>query len=194
METADKIKKFANRGYFSLSQCITHGITRYDISQLQKEGIVTKVKYGLYSFSNILEDELFIPQILSNKIVYSNETALYFEGYSDQVPFTYTITVPRGYHSKVLWNDFIVRQTSVELFGKGVKEISSPYGNPIKIYCIERTLCDLLRSRNDFNKERYIPAVQKYMRSKQKDLYKIMEYAKLLNVESKIRPYLEVLL
>lgn len=194
METADKIKEFANRGYFSLSQCIAHGITRYEISQLQKEGIVTKVKYGLYSFSNILEDELFIPQILSNKIVYSNETALYFEGYSDQVPFTYTITVPRGYHSKVLWNDFIVRQTSVKLFSKGVKEITSPYGNPIKIYCIERTLCDLLRSRNDFNKERYIPAVQKYMRSKQKDLYKIMEYAKLLNIESKIRPYLEVLL
>ena len=70
----------------------------------------------------------------------------------------------------------------------------SPYGNPIRIYCIERTLCDLLRSRADFDKERYIPAVQKYMRSKQKDLYKIMEYAKLLNVEHKIRPYLEVLL
>ena len=83
---------------------------------------------------------------------------------------------------------------AIELFDKGIKEISSPYGNPIKIYCIERTLCDLLRSRKDFNKERYIPAVQKYMRSKQKDLYKIMEYAKLLNVENKIRPYLEVLL
>ena len=157
-------------------------------------GLITKVKYGLYAFSDILEDELFIPQVFSNKIVYSNETALYFEGYSDQVPFTYTVTVPKGYHSKILWNDFIVRQTPIELFDKGIKEISSPYGNPIKIYCIERTLCDLLRSRKDFNKERYIPAVQKYMRSKQKDLYKIMEYAKLLNVENKIRPYLEVLL
>ena len=133
-------------------------------------------------------------QVFSNKIVYSNETSLYFEGYSDQVPFTYTVTVPRGYHSKILWNDFIVCQTPLELFDKGIKEITSPYGNPIKIYCIERTLCDLLRSRNDFNKERYIPAVQKYMRSKQKDTYKIMEYAKLLNVENKIRPYLEVLL
>ena len=208
MEIVDKIKEFSNRNYFSLSQCIEHGITRYEISQLQDKGLITKVKYGLYAFSDILEDEesnnsdicslledeLFIPQVFSNKIVYSNETALYFEGYSDQVPFTYTVTVPKGYHSKILWNDFIVRQTPIELFDKGIKEISSPYGNPIKIYCIERTLCDLLRSRKDFNKERYIPAVQKYMRSKQKDLYKIMEYAKLLNVENKIRPYLEVLL
>ena len=194
METADKIKDFANRGYFSLSQCIEHGITRYEISQMQKQGVIIKVKYGLYAFSDILEDELFIPQLLSNKIVYSNETALYFDGYSDQVPFTYTITVPRGYHSKLLWNDFMVRQTPAELFDMGIKEVRSPYGNPIKIYCIERTLCDLLKSRIDFNKERYIPAVQKYMRSKHKDLYKIMEFAKILNVESKIRPYLEVLL
>ena len=194
MKTADKIKEFANRGYFSLAQCTEHGITRYEISQLQKQRIITKVKYGLYAFSDILEDELFIPQVFSNKMVYSNETALYFEGYSDQVPFTYTITVPRGYHSKMLWNNFMVRQTPLELFDKGIKEIMSPYGNPIRIYCIERTLCDLLRSRADFDKERYIPAVQKYMRSKQKDLYKIMEYAKLLNVEHKIRPYLEVLL
>ena len=89
------------------------------------------------------------------------------------------MTVPRGYHSKILWNDFIVRQTPLELFDKGIKEIASPYGNPIKIYCIERTLCDLLRSRNDFNKERYIPAVQKYMRSKQKDVYKSFNNTKV---------------
>ncbi|MBO6219684.1 MAG: type IV toxin-antitoxin system AbiEi family antitoxin domain-containing protein, partial [Treponema sp.] len=130
METVDKIKEFANRGYFSLSQCKEHEITRYEISQLQNKGLITKVKYGLYVFSDVLEDELFIPQAFSSKIVYSNETALYFEGYSDQVPFTYTVTVPRGYHSKLLWNDFIVRQTPLELFYKGIKEIISPYGNP----------------------------------------------------------------
>ena len=118
MEIVDKIKEFSNRNYFSLSQCIEHGITRYEISQLQDKGLITKVKYGLYAFSDILEDELFIPQVFSNKIVYSNETALYFEGYSDQVPFTYTVTVPKGYHSKILWNDFIVRQTPIELFDK----------------------------------------------------------------------------
>lgn len=194
MNTTDKIKQFSNRGYFSLKQCLENKISRYELSLLLNKGIVRRVKYGLYSFSEILEDELYIPQVFSDKVIYSNETALYLNGFSDQIPFTYTITVPKGYHSKQLWDNFIVRQVSEGLFNKGVIEVNSPYGNPIKVYCIERTLCDLIKSKTDFDKERYIPAVQKYMASKNKDMYKIMEYAKMLNVENKIRPYLEVLL
>lgn len=194
MNTTDKIKQFSNRGYFSLKQCLENKISRYELSLLLNKGIVRRVKYGLYSFSKVLEDELYIPQVFSDKVIYSNETALYLNGFSDQIPFTYTITVPKGYHSKQLWDNFIVRQVSEGLFNKGVIEVNSPYGNPIKVYCIERTLCDLIKSKTDFDKERYIPAVQKYMASKNKDMYKIMEYAKMLNVENKIRPYLEVLL
>lgn len=194
MNTTDKIKQFSNRGYFSLKQCLENKISRYELSLLLNKGIVRRVKYGLYSFSEVLEDELYIPQVFSDKVIYSNETALYLNGFSDQIPFTYTITVPKGYHSKQLWDNFIVRQVSEGLFNKGVIEVNSPYGNPIKVYCIERTLCDLIKSKTDFDKERYIPAVQKYMASKNKDMYKIMEYAKMLNVENKIRPYLEVLL
>ena len=194
MNTTDKIKQFSNRGYFSLKQCLENKISRYELSLLLNKGIVRRVKYGLYSFSEVLEDELYIPQVFSDKVIYSNETALYLNGFSDQIPFTYTITVPKGYHSKQLWDNFMVRQVSEGLFNKGVIEVNSPYGNPIKVYCIERTLCDLIKSKTDFDKERYIPAVQKYMASKNKDMYKIMEYAKMLNVENKIRPYLEVLL
>lgn len=194
MNTTDKIKQFSNRGYFSLKQCLENKISRYELSLLLNKGIVRRVKYGLYSFSEVLEDELYIPQVFSDKVIYSNETALYLNGFSDQIPFTYTITVPKGYHSKQLWDNFIVRQVSEGLFNKGVIEVNSPYGNPIKVYCIERTLCDLIKSKTDFDKERYIPAVQKYMASKNKDMYKIMEYAKMLNVENKIRPYLEALL
>ncbi|MBP5707067.1 MAG: type IV toxin-antitoxin system AbiEi family antitoxin domain-containing protein [Spirochaetales bacterium] len=194
MNKADTIREFANRGYFSLSQCAEHGVTRYEVSELLKSGIVKKIKYGLYAFSDVIEDELFIPQVFSDKVVYSNETALYFDGYSDQIPFTYTLTVPKGYHSKRLWDDFMIRQTPPEIFDEGITEVRSPYGNPIRVYCIERTLCDLIKSRTDFNKQRFIPAVQKYMQSRQKDLYKIAKYAQMLKVENKIRPYMEALL
>ena len=193
METLKKIKTFSKNGYFSQKQCLINGISRYQLAALLDSGKVKKVKYGLYAFSDVLEDELFIPQIYNNNTVYSNETALYFTGFSDQVPFTYTITVPSGYHSKNLWTDFMVRQVPKEIFHKGIIELKSPYGNPIRVYCIERTLCELLHSRVDFYKERFIPAIQRYMREKSKDVYKVMEYAKMFNVEKKIRPYLEVL-
>ena len=88
----------------------------------------------------------------------------------------------------------MVRQTPSDIFDEGITEIQSHYGNPIRVYCIERTLCDLIKSRTDFNKQRFIPALQKYMQSRQKDLYKIAKYAQMLKVENKIRPYMEALL
>ena len=194
MEFLEKIKTFSNNGYFSQSLCLKNGISRHQLSKLIDSGKIKKVNYGLYAFSDILEDDMFIPQAFNDKIVYSNETALFFTGYSDQIPFEYTITVPKGYHSKNLWNNFAVRQTSKDLFSKGIVEVKSFYGNPLRVYCIERTLCELLHSRTDFRKERFIPAIQKYMQSKNKNMYVIMEYAKIFNVENKIRPYLEVLL
>lgn len=194
MDTIKKIESFSEKGYFTQKQCLENGISRYELSKLINDGAVAKVQYGVYLLASGLEDELFIPQVFNSKIVYSHETALYFNGYSDQIPLRYTVTVPKGYHSKKLWKDFIVRQVPAEIFDRGIIQVFSPYGNQIRIYCIERTLCELMHSRTDFYKERYIPAIQRYMNSRDKDIYKIMEYAKMFNVEKKIRPYLEVLL
>jgi len=188
------MRKFSNRGYFSLKQCLEHGVSRYDLKNLEDSGKIKKVNYGLYAFANVVEDEYYIPQVLSDKVVYSNETALYLTGYSDLLPEIFTVTVPKGYHSKKLWRNFLVRQTPAELLNEGVQEIQSFYSNPLKVYCIERTLCELLHSRKDFNKERYIPALQRYMASKDRKIWKLTDYARMFNVENKIRPYLEVLI
>jgi hypothetical protein len=126
--------------------------------------------------------------------VYSNETALFLTGYSDLLPEKFTVTVPKGYHSKKLWRDFLVRQTPAEILNEGVQEIRSFYSNPIKVYCIERTLCELLHGRIDFNKERYIPAIQRYMRSKDRNIWKLSDFARMFHIEDKIGPYLEVLI
>ena len=72
-----KMRKFSNRGYFSLKQCLEHGVSRYDLKNLEDSGKIKKVNYGLYAFANVVEDEYYIPQVLSDKVVYSNETALY---------------------------------------------------------------------------------------------------------------------
>lgn len=188
------IRKIAKKGYFALKQCLEHGVSRYDLRNLEEAGKIKKVDYGLYAFSDVLEDEFFIPQVQSDKVVYSNMTALYLTGYSDLLPEKFTVTVPKGYHSKKLWRDFFVRQVPIEILNQGVEEVKSFYGNPLKVYCIERTLCELLHNRADFNKERFIPAMQKYMASKKRNLWKLTDYAQMFNVEKKIRPYVEVLI
>jgi len=70
---------------------------------------------------------------------------------------------------------------------------NSPCGNPICVYDIERTLCDILRgSGSDI--QSVGTAMKKYATSKEKDIHKLMQYADQLCVKPKVLRYMEVLL
>ena len=180
-------------GYFSLKTAAEFGITRWQLQELLRNGEIQKVSYGLYALKNVIPDELFITQLLSSRAIFSHESALFFNGYSDQVPFRYTISVPHGYISKNLSEQYDVRHVAKESAEEGIKIIKSELGNDLRVYSIERTLCELLHKPSDLDKERFIPAIQKYLRSKNKDILILMHFAKMFRVEKRLLPYLEAI-
>ena len=180
-------------GYFSLKTAAEFGITRWQLQKLLRNGEIQKVSYGLYALKNVIPDELFITQLLSPRTIFSHESALFFNGYSDQVPFRYTISVPHGYISKNLSEQYDVRHVAKESAEEGIKIIKSELGNDLRVYSIERTLCELLHKPSDLDKERFIPAIQKYLRSKNKDILTLMHFAKIFRVEKRLLPYLEAI-
>lgn len=189
------IKEFAdsNSGYFSSKTAREQGVSRWQIQELLKNGEIQKVRYGLYALKDVIPDELFITQLLCPKAIFSHETALFLNGYSDQVPFVYTLSVPHGYISKTLSASYDVRHVANETSGLGITVVKSELGNDLKVYNIERTLCELLHKPSELNKERFIPALQTYMKSKQKNVLLLMEFAKMFRVEKRILPYLEAI-
>ena len=180
-------------GYFSLKTAAEFGITRWQLQKLLRNGEIQKVSYGLYALKNVIPDELFITQLLSPRAIFSHESALFFNGYSAQVPFRYTISVPHGYISKNLSEQYDVRHVAKESAEEGIKIIKSELGNDLRVYSIERTLCELLHKPSDLDKERFIPAIQKYLRSKNKDILILMHFAKMFRVEKRLLPYLEAI-
>ena len=70
----------------------------------------------------------------------------------------------------------------------------TPFGHPVPIYDMERTICDLLRSRNRIEIQTYQEALKAYARRKDKNLRRLMQYGGGLPVEKILRQYLEVLL
>ena len=192
MMLPEKLTENTN-GYFSLKTAAEFGITRWQLQELLRNGEIQKVSYGLYALKNVIPDELFITQLLSPRAIFSHESALFFNGYSDQVPFRYTISVPHGYISKNLSEQYDVRHVAKESAEEGIKIIKSEMGNDLRIYSIERTLCELLHKPSDLDKERFIPAIQKYLRSKNKDILTLMHFAKMFRVEKRLLPYLEAI-
>ena len=76
-------------------------------------------------------------------------------------------------------------------FGK--IEIKSSSGNPIYVYDLERTLCDILRgSGSDVQIIR--DAMKRSAASKDKNIHRLMQYAEQLRVKPKVLRYMEVLL
>ena len=68
-----------------------------------------------------------------------------------------------------------------------------PCGNSIRVYDLERTLCDILRgSGSDI--QTVSATMKKYAASKEKDIHKLMQYADRLRVKPKVLRYMEVLL
>ena len=65
----------------------------------------------------------------------------------------------------------------------GIIEIESPCGNPVRVYELEKTLCDIVRgSGSDI--QVVGTAMKKYAVSQDRNLHRLMCYAELLHVKS----------
>ena len=163
--------------------------------KLCKEEKIYRIVKGQYIFPDDMQDELLSISKRSGNIIFSHETALYLHGISDRTPFEHTITAPSGcIPSAVIRAQCKVYYIKPELFSLGKTMLKSPTGNEIPAYNLERTVCDIIRSRNKIGTETFLAALKLYAASPKKDLNKLNLYAKKLRVFNVLSRYLEVLL
>ena len=114
---------------------------------------------------------------------------------SDRTPFEHTVTAPSGcIPSAAIKAECKVYYIKPELFELGKTILQTPAGNPVPCYDLERTICDVIRSRNKIGTETFLSALKQYAVSPKKDLNRLDEYARQMRVSGVLRQYLEVLL
>lgn len=186
-------KKFLqNQGIIQIADIVAEGISKqYAIKYLQNRNY-ERVAKGIYLAPDAWQDDLYIISLQYKKIVYSYDTALYLLGLSEREPSCFTVTVPRGYKMDYKGISLLKKVTVVEeRYSLGMDTAVTPYGHIVPCYNAERTLCDIFRTDTEIQEKRF--AVKEYLNGK-KNLSRLMEYAKRLHVEKKIRPYMEALL
>ena len=130
-----------------------------------------------------------------HKEFYLMTRLLYYHGLTDREPTQQTITIYTGYGtSKMVADGIKVFTVKKELLDVGKEIVKTSFGHEIPIYNRERTICDLVRSRSRFEIQDFQTALKTYVIGKDKNLNRLMEYAKLFNVDKKIREYMEVML
>lgn len=184
-----------NNGIVTATQVTEAGIPRRCLSAMVDSGTIYRVDRGIYALPEIWEDEMFFIQYRFSKGIFSHETALYLHGMTDRTPIRYTMTFPFGYNTGGVKKQGILAKLSTEeTYNLGIITVSSPAGNPIKVYDIERTLCDIVKARHRADIQVINQAMKTYASSKEKDIAKLMSYADQLRVKPKVLKYMEVLL
>lgn len=183
-----------NNGYITTSMVEENGIKRQFLGYLVKKGKIERVDRGIYILPEEPEDIYFILQNKSKKMVFSHITALRFHNLSDRIPHIIDITVTNEYRGSLQdKKDINLFRIKKEFIDLGMIYVKSPYGNLIKIYDLERSICDIIRNKKNIELELFNKAIRGYYNKTNKDQIKLFDYAKKLGIEQEVLNTFEVL-
>lgn len=193
-EKLEELLKKKN-GMLLTKDIVEAGISKQLLTTYVRQGYIERVGHGIYLSTDALEDEMYALQVRSSLAVFSHETALFHHDLSDRDPLNYTITFPTGYNaSKFKESGIEVYYVKRELLELGLIVGKTVFGREVRIYDKERAICDVIRSRNTMDVSIVNDSIKKYIALKDKDILKLLKYAKAFKIDKVLRPYLEVLL
>jgi predicted transcriptional regulator of viral defense system len=194
----DKIIEVFNkyRGYASSKELKRHRIYPRDIQNALDNGIVERIKQGLYRNPGIELNEnssLFDACLALPNGIICLFSALSFHGLTTQNPAFIDVAIPNKAkkinisYPPVVFHYF--RNTSYNL---GITKVKIS-GNEIRVYNKEKTVCDCFKNINYVTEEVALEALKNYSKLKDKNYNRLIEYAKICKVYNKISSYLKII-
>lgn len=197
MNISNRIIQLAqeNNGIITTAQITANGIYRGNLKKLVDSGKLEKTERGVYILPEIWEDEFVNLQGRFKKGIFSNETALFLWDLTDRTPNKFNMTFPKNYNLTNAKNEGVICTASKkEWYEEGKVMVKSPSGHTVNAYCMERTLCDIIRNRQGVDLGVIKEAYKQYVSRKDKNLPLLSIYAKQFKIEDKVRRYVEVLI
>ncbi len=192
----DMEKIMQGHDYITPKTAKKSGISKFKFYKFVKENGLETVHRGIYATGTDWIDELYVLHQRCPQAVFSHDEAFYYHGLTDREPLNHTFTIYSGYNAHRLTADGSCKVYTVkrELLDIGKTMVKDNDGNMIPMYDLERTICDLIRSRSRVETQDFNAALKNYISRKDKNLNRLMEYAKLFRIDNVTRRYMEVLL
>ncbi len=166
-----------------------------DIQRMLDEELIEKIKRGYYHWIEDYDNsEIVIINSLFPDAVLCMETALFYYKYSDRNPAEWNITIDKNtfrQRTKIDYPFVKAYRVEPELVTLGEIEGEIDF-RKVRIYDRDRTICDVLRNMNKMDKEIFNKAIQGYVKDPKKNIPNLMEYAKILRVQKKVKEWIGV--
>lgn len=177
-------------GVVKTSELYTLGIDYRRIQNFVDWGVLLRIKNGYYTLrkQKLSEDEM-IYRLFGEDGVLTMQSALYIYGYLPMKPSEYQIAVDKNTSkSRFHLNYPFVHPyySEPKVLALGVTEI--PFGGgTMKIYNKERLMCDCLKYEDRMDREDVKKALLAYIAEPQKDISRLLSYAKERKVLNKVQ-------
>ena len=191
-----KIIQFFNRqhGFAKTNDLLKAGITFYQLKKMLDEGYVRQIKRGLYRLEKPgFDDEILEVSKMVPQGVFCLFSAWAYHGLSDIVPAAYHLAVEKSVKIKLPdYPPIKMYYWGRPYFEIGIIEIMAN-GVPMKMYSMEKSVCDAVRFRNKIGKDTEKEVLKNYLQLKNRNINELLRYAKLLRVEKVLKNYLNIL-
>lgn len=189
IQTAKQIFDAYN-GFMKSKEIIENKIYNRFLKKLIDEGYVEKIKFGYYQWQDerAFSEATVIARLFPDAVI-CMESALQYYGYTDRTPSAWCLAVDK--HSTK--SRFSIDYPSVkphyipeEQMTLGV-DVARIEDTLLKIFNREHMICDCLKRENKMDVEIFNKAIQGYIKDPMKNVPRLMEYAKILRTDNKVR-------
>lgn len=182
-------------GILTTSAAIRSGIPKDAFYRYVRNRNLERESHGVYMTEDAFPDEFALLQARFPKAIFSHDAALFLHGMSEREPIPLSVSVESGYNSRALKEQGVkIYYVKPEWHALGVCSADTPEGNAVKAYDKERTICDIIRKRASLDVAEFNHAVKSYTSSRDKNLARLSDYARTMNMESRVWDAMGVLL
>ncbi len=189
----DIVEKFRKNGGYLTRKELRTGKQLYQLRRMAEENIIQRVKPGVY----------FLEELASAKTMIDVERIIP-EGvlcyYSAWFHYGLTTQIPQYYHIAIVKNRRVTLpefppvqlhywQEKYVLLGKTHQTID---GLNIPITDLEKSVCDAVKFRTKIGMDICAEILRNYLARQDRDLNKLMRYAKTVRIDSTMRTFITI--
>lgn len=196
MDVKEKIYQHfnQNKGCFFVN-ALHSKAEKYQLEKMARSGEITRIKKGVYiDMEHPLFDERILISNMYPRAVFCLLSSLSIYGLTTSLPNSHNIALQRN--TKVSVPDYPNIQVYYwgdMSYSLGIIDMEIADHN-IKIYNPEKSVCDAIRHRGKIGEDITLEVIKNYMHLPNKDLIKLMQYAKVLRIATITEQYIKPLL
>ncbi|MBK7139775.1 MAG: Abortive infection protein AbiEi [Bacteroidetes bacterium] len=183
-----------NKGFITADD-LDMTVNRYLLEKMLANNEISNLKKGVYVLNNYeVYDQRVLIAKMYPKAIFCLFSAWQYHELTTSLPIKHNIALNRN--TKIVAIDYPpmdVHYWQQEIYQLGIENIVIDH-EKIKIYDIEKSVCDAIKHRGKIGEDITIEVVKNYINHKAKNLNKLMVYAKQLRIQKLTEQYIKPLL